>query len=104
MELTSVIYHSPLTSITIIRVARQHIHTLHGGIILLDIAPPGQKDGRLVPRVIAISGTIKKCQNRAIAHHRWVVASLLGSVGEVEREKMQVSSKREEEAMGRIEG
>ncbi|EIW72639.1 hypothetical protein M231_06539 [Tremella mesenterica] len=99
-----VIYHSPLTSLTILRIARPHVQTLHTGITLLSLTPPSNRDVRLVPRVIGLSGTIRKCQNRAIANHRWVVACLLGGMGEVEREKVEKVEKREREAMERVEG
>ena len=67
------IYHSPLTSLTIIRIARPHYRLVWSAITLLN-SINGQA---VLPRVVAVSGTIKKLQNAAIAYHRGVTARAL---------------------------
>jgi hypothetical protein len=66
-ELTfPVTYHSPLTSLTIMRVARPHYRLIWGAVTLLT-----SLTGRpVLPRVVAVSGTIKKLQSAAVVHHR----------------------------------
>lgn len=72
-ELRTVLYHSPLTTLTLIRIARPHVRTLWAALTLLRSV-----DGTpVLPRVVAVSGTIKKLQNRAIAYHRLVTATML---------------------------
>lgn len=112
---SSVIYHSPLTSLTIMRVARPHYRLLWGALTLTT----GIEGVRVLPRVVAVSGTIKKLQSAAIVHHRHTtaaaVATLLAqgeelhgtrlTVGgkEAERERLQVKYELEREAMARME-
>lgn len=71
-----VVYHSPLTTLTIIRVARQHYRLLWGAITMLRSV-----DGvAVLPRVVAVSGTIKKLQSAAIVHHRRVTAAAVATL------------------------
>lgn len=78
--LIKVIYHSPLTSMTLIRIARPHIRILHAAIILLTTI-----DGRAVlPRVVGVSGTVKKAQGRIMVYHRAVIAQILARFDEGE--------------------
>ncbi|ORY29020.1 ribonuclease P/MRP protein subunit, partial [Naematelia encephala] len=72
-----VVYHSTLTSITILRVARQHYRLVWAALTLVTRHSPS--NSTVIPRVIAVSGTIKKVENHAIAYHRRVVAVLLAS-------------------------
>lgn len=68
-----VIYHSPLTSMTLIRIARPHIRTVHAAITLISSV-----DGKAVlPRVVGVSGTVKKAQGRIMVYHRAAVAQML---------------------------
>lgn len=79
-----VIYHSPLTTLTIIRISRQHYRLLWASITLLT-----HLGGvRVIPRVIGVSGTIKKLQNRAVGYHRVVIGQMVGAGlgGEMEEE------------------
>jgi len=79
-ELMIVIYHSPLTSMTLIRIARPHIRILHAAITLLTTI-----DGRAVlPRVVGVSGTVKKAQGRIMVYHRAVIAQMLARFDEGE--------------------
>jgi ribonuclease P/MRP protein subunit POP5 len=79
-ELIIVIYHSPLTSMTLIRIARPHIRILHAAITLLTTI-----DGRAVlPRVVGVSGTVKKAQGRIMVYHRAVIAQMLARFDEGE--------------------
>ena len=67
------IYHSTLTTLTILRVARQHYRLVWAGMTLLtSIGGQG-----VLPRVLAVSGTIKKLQNRAVGYHRLVTGQML---------------------------
>jgi len=76
----TVIYHSPLTSMTLIRIARPHIRILHAAITLLTTI-----DGRAVlPRVVGVSGTVKKAQGRIMGYHRAVIAQTLARFDEGE--------------------
>ena len=68
-----VIYHSPLTTLTIIRVARPHYRLVWSSITLLTRF----SNQPVLPRVVAVSGTIKKLQNAAIVYHRAVTARAL---------------------------
>ena len=69
------IYHSPLTTLTIIRVSRPHLPLLHSSIVLLRSI-----NGRaVIPRVIGVSGTIKRCCHRGMVHHRVVSAGYPGA-------------------------
>ena len=78
--LIKVIYHSPLTSMTLIRIARPHIRILHAAITLLTTI-----DGRAVlPRVVGVSGTVKKAQGRIMVYHRAVIAQTLARCDEGE--------------------
>jgi len=65
--------------LTILRVARQHYRVFWAGITLLT-SINGQP---VLPRVVAMSGTIKKLQNRAVGYHRLVTGQIL--VAAVER-------------------
>lgn len=108
-----VIYHSPYTTLTILRVARPHYRTLWASLTLLR-----ELNGHpIIPRIVAVSGTIKKLQNRAIAYHRLVTAQMLsavlagipnesfGSGGRRadEEKKMREEWGKEEEAMNNLE-
>ncbi|KAK8865788.1 hypothetical protein IAR55_000935 [Kwoniella newhampshirensis] len=95
-----VLYHSPLTTITFCRIARPHYRLLWSALTFIT-ALNGHP---VIPRVIGVSGTIRKMQNRGIAYHREVVGRLLSAsasttagggagvgvekVGEREREEM----------------
>ena len=68
-----VIYHSPLTTLTILRIARQHYRLLWSAITFLT-SVQGQA---VLPRVVAVSGTIKKLQNTAIVYHRQVTGRMM---------------------------
>lgn len=69
----TVLYHSPLTTLTLLRIARPHYRTLWAAVTLLREI----KGVAICPRVVAVSGTIKKLQNRAITYHRAVTAQIL---------------------------
>jgi ribonuclease P/MRP protein subunit POP5 len=77
-----VIYHSPLTTLTILRIARPHIRTLLAGVTLVTAISPNisDPDKPVTPRVVGISGTIKKAQGRIGAYHRAVVAGLMAAI------------------------
>lgn len=68
-----VIYYSPLTTLTIMRIARSHYRLLWSAITLIT-SLNGQA---VLPRVVAVSGTIKKLQNAAIVYHRNITARVL---------------------------
>lgn len=73
MLICLVVYHSTLTTITLVRIARPHIRTLHAAITLLSSI-----DGKpVVPRVIGVSGTVKKAQGRIGIHHRQMIAQVV---------------------------
>jgi ribonuclease P/MRP protein subunit POP5 len=77
-SLMAVIYHSPLTSMTLVRIARPHIRTLHAALTLISTI-----DGKAVlPRVLGVSGTVKKAQGRIMVYHRAVVAQILARFDE----------------------
>ncbi|BEI85117.1 hypothetical protein CcaverHIS002_0505180 [Cutaneotrichosporon cavernicola] len=86
-----VTYHSSLTTLTLLRVARPHYRLLWAAITLLTTVG----GVAVLPRVLAVSGTIKKLQAAAIVHHRRVtaaaVAALLkeGSKGEADKEALE---------------
>jgi ribonuclease P/MRP protein subunit POP5 len=108
-----VIYHSPQTTLTIFRVSRAHYRTLWAATTLLRTL----NGHPIVPRVVAVSGTIKKLQNRAIAYHRLVTAQMLSAVlagmqeeglskGGLRQEKekqMREGWGKEEEALGALD-
>lgn len=73
-----VIYHSPLTSLTMLRIARNHYRLLWSGLTLLTSV----NNQSIVPRVLAVSGTIKKLQNAGITYHRALAARYLAVVVE----------------------
>lgn len=75
-SLRPVVYHSPLTTLTILRVARPHYRLLWAAITLLTSV--GAK--AVLPRVVAVSGTIKKLQAQAIVHHRRVTAAAVAAL------------------------
>ncbi|WVN90281.1 uncharacterized protein L203_105517 [Cryptococcus depauperatus CBS 7841] len=70
-----VIYHSPLTTLTFIRVARHQYRLLWSAITFITLL----NGVNVIPRVIAVSGTIKKLQNRGIAYHRAVIGGLISA-------------------------
>ncbi|ODO11852.1 hypothetical protein I350_00636 [Cryptococcus amylolentus CBS 6273] len=72
-----VIYHSPLTTLTFIRIARHHYRLLWSAITLLTTLGPNNVP--IIPRVLAVSGTIKKLQNTGTAYHRAVVGQLVSA-------------------------
>ncbi|CAK9781426.1 hypothetical protein CC85DRAFT_282753 [Cutaneotrichosporon oleaginosum] len=98
-------YHSPLTTLTILRVARPHYRLLWAAITLLTSIG----GVAVLPRVVAVSGTIKKLQAAAIVHHRRVtaaaVAALLkeGVKGEADREALEKRWVAEREEVARLE-
>ena len=58
---------------TLIRIARPHIRTLHAAITLLSTI-----DGKpILPRIVGVSGTVKKAQGRIMVYHRAVIAQML---------------------------
>jgi RNase P/RNase MRP subunit POP5 len=70
---TTVKYYSPTTSLCIIRVAREHIRTAWTGLTFVNNIA-GQP---CIPRVVAVSGTIKKLHFAAIRYSREVTALYL---------------------------
>ncbi|WVW82158.1 hypothetical protein I302_104164 [Kwoniella bestiolae CBS 10118] len=99
-----VIYHSPLTSLTFIRIARPYYRLIWSGLTFLNSL--GGKN--VIPRVVGVSGTIKKLQNRGISYHRLVVAQLIArstsasaSIGGGSG-KMGKEGEREREEIGRL--
>jgi ribonuclease P/MRP protein subunit POP5 len=67
-------------SMTLIRIARPHIRTLHAAITLLSSI-----DGKpVLPRVVGVSGTVKKAQGRIMVYHRLVIAQMLARFDEGE--------------------
>jgi hypothetical protein len=65
---------------TLVRIARPHIRTLHAAITLISTM-----DGKAVlPRVVGVSGTVKKAQGRIIVYHRGVIAQMLARFDEGE--------------------
>ncbi|OWZ69191.1 hypothetical protein AYX14_01042 [Cryptococcus neoformans] len=80
-----VIYHSPLTTLTFLRIARPHYRLLWSALTFMT----SLGNTSVIPRVIAISGTIKKLQNRGIAYHRAMVGALI-SAG-VDKSKTRIS-------------
>lgn len=105
-----VIYHSPLTTLTILRISRAHYRTLWASLTLLREI----NHHATIPRVVAVSGTIKKLQNRAIAYHRLVTAQHLAAVLEgmdkaeligrkEEEKKLREGWEKEEEMMNALE-
>ena len=67
------IYHSPLTTLTILRVSRSHYRLLWSAVTLIT----NINGNAVLPRVVAVSGTIRKLQNAAIVYHRNVTARVL---------------------------
>lgn len=96
-------YHSPITTLTIIRIARPHYRLIWAALTL--ITEIGGR--RVLPRVVAVSGTIKKLQSAAIVHHRRVttgaVAMLLQKGDEAEKARVESKSEAEREALGQLE-
>ncbi|GMK55557.1 hypothetical protein CspeluHIS016_0206130 [Cutaneotrichosporon spelunceum] len=98
-------YHSSLTTLTILRVARPHYRLLWAAITLLTSVG----GVAVLPRVVAVSGTIKKLQAAAIVHHRRVtaaaVATLLkqGTKGEADKEALEKRWAVERDEMARLE-
>ncbi|WWC58503.1 uncharacterized protein I303_101046 [Kwoniella dejecticola CBS 10117] len=82
-----VIYHSPLTTLTFIRIARPYYRLIWSGLTFLTSLGPGSGSGsknsgvgasvNVIPRVIGVSGTIKKMQNKGIAYHRLIIARMI---------------------------
>ncbi|EJT51650.1 hypothetical protein A1Q1_07062 [Trichosporon asahii var. asahii CBS 2479] len=97
------VYHSPITTLTIIRIARPHYRMIWAALTL--ITEIGGR--RVLPRVVAVSGTIKKLQSAAIVHHRRVtagaVAMLLQKGDEAEKARVQSKSEAERAALGQLE-
>lgn len=80
MTVVTVLYHSPLTTIALVRVARPHVRTIHAAITLLSSI-----DGKpVLPRVIGVSGTVKKAQSRIMVYHRAMIAQMLARFDEGE--------------------
>ncbi|RSH77774.1 uncharacterized protein EHS24_002833 [Apiotrichum porosum] len=100
-----VIYHSSLTTLTILRIARPHYRVIWAALTLctnINGVP-------VLPRVIAVSGTIKKLQSAAIVYHRKVTATAIagllleGAKGEADKERLAPKWELEREEMGRLE-
>ncbi|GHJ87752.1 hypothetical protein NliqN6_4154 [Naganishia liquefaciens] len=66
-------YYSPTTSLCIIRVAREHVRTAWTGLTFVNEIG-GQP---VIPRVVAVSGTIKKLHFAAIRYSREITALYL---------------------------
>ncbi|KAJ9114387.1 hypothetical protein QFC20_001530 [Naganishia adeliensis] len=66
-------YYSPTTSLCIIRVAREHVRTAWTGLTFINNIG-GQP---VIPRVVAVSGTIKKLHFAAIRYSREITALYL---------------------------
>ncbi|KAL1407694.1 RNA-binding protein pop5 [Vanrija albida] len=100
-----VIYSSPYTTLTIVRVARPHYRLLWAAITMLTSVGGTP----VIPRVVAVSGTVKKLQSAAIAHHRRVIAAAVaallaqGDKGQGERERLQSKWDHERQAIARLE-
>ncbi|WOO84795.1 Ribonuclease P/MRP protein subunit POP5 [Vanrija pseudolonga] len=100
-----VIYSSPYTTLTIVRVARPHYRLLWSAITMLTAVGSTP----VLPRVVAVSGTVKKLQSVAITHHRRVVAAAVaallaqGEKGQGERERLQTKWDHERQAIARLE-
>lgn len=95
-------YHSPITTLTIIRVARPHYRLIWAALTLL--TEIGGR--RVLPRVVAVSGTIKKLQSAAIVHHRRVtagaVALLVQKGDEAEKARIESKGEVERESLGQL--
>ncbi|CAD6565745.1 MAG: hypothetical protein TREMPRED_001719 [Tremellales sp. Tagirdzhanova-0007] len=90
-----IIYHSPATTLTIVRVSRQHYRLVWAGITLLTSI----NGLAVLPRVVAVSGTIKKLQNRAVGYHRLVTGQMV--MAAVERAGISVSATGEHQELER---
>lgn len=103
----TVIYHSPLTTLTFLRIARPHYRLLWSALTFIT----SLGNTPVIPRVIAVSGTIKKLQNRGIAYHRAIVGALI-SAGVAKNKagisgggggKLEKEAEQEREEMERIQ-
>ncbi|OCF33246.1 ribonuclease P/MRP protein subunit POP5 [Kwoniella heveanensis BCC8398] len=86
-----VLYHSPLTTLTFLRIARNHYRLLWSALTFLTTLPSSSPKSQsyqlsfnntnaniaVIPRVIAVSGTIRRLQNRGISYHRSIVGSII---------------------------
>lgn len=101
------IYHSPLTTLTFLRVARPHYRLLWSALTFIT----SLENIPAIPRVIAISGTIKKLQNRGIAYHRAMVGALISAgvdksktgISGVGGGKLQKEAEQERQEMERMQ-
>ncbi|WWD09280.1 hypothetical protein V865_007403 [Kwoniella europaea PYCC6329] len=107
-----VIYHSPLTTLTFIRIARPYYRLIWSGLTFLSSLGGKQ----VIPRVVGVSGTIKKLQNRGISYHRLVVAQLIayslssadeglkisGGGASAGEKRLEKDGEREREEIGRL--
>ncbi|WRT64022.1 uncharacterized protein IL334_000949 [Kwoniella shivajii] len=73
-----VIYHSPLTTLTFIRIARPYYRLIWSALTFLTVL--GSKS--VIPRVVGVSGTIRKLQNRGISYHRLVIGQLIAHIAQ----------------------
>ncbi|WVQ85446.1 hypothetical protein IAT38_007611 [Cryptococcus sp. DSM 104549] len=72
-----VLYYSSSTTLTIIRVARSNYRLLWSALTFLTTL--GNPPVSVIPRVLAVSGTIRKVTNHAIVYHRAVVGQMVGA-------------------------
>ncbi|WWC66479.1 uncharacterized protein I206_100381 [Kwoniella pini CBS 10737] len=118
-----VIYHSTLTTLTFIKIARPYYRLIWSSLTFLTTLSSGNnnnsKNLKIIPRVIGISGTIKKMQNLGITYHRLIIAQLINHSSSIEQNqentimrlsgvgndkvKLQKESDREREEIGRLD-
>ncbi|KAL7423788.1 RNA-binding protein pop5 [Cryptotrichosporon argae] len=94
-----VIYHSPLTSLALLRVARPHVRLVWAAVTLL-VSLGG---AAVLPRVVAVSGTIKKLQGRATRYHRAAVAHAVAGLAGAAAKDVEDCAVREREAIEQLE-
>ncbi|WVR05774.1 hypothetical protein IAU60_002799 [Kwoniella sp. DSM 27419] len=105
-----VLYHSPLTTLTFMRIARPHYRLLWSAVTFLTTL----SSTAVIPRVIAVSGTIKKLQNRGVSYHRAMVGGMIAAVVQAQENggmsvisgagagKVEKEGQREREEMARL--
>ncbi|KAF8339790.1 uncharacterized protein EI90DRAFT_3037758 [Cantharellus anzutake] len=72
LDKLSVRYYSPVTNICIIRAPRERYRLAWGALTLLSAL----EDVRYIPRVIKVSGTVKKLQLAAIRHNHEEISKI----------------------------
>ncbi|WVQ97173.1 hypothetical protein IAU59_004283 [Kwoniella sp. CBS 9459] len=106
-----VLYHSPLTTLTFLRIARNHYRLLWSALTFLTALPASSPKSQLannnnnnnnnnstggnvavIPRVIAVSGTIRKLQNRGISYHRSIVGAIISHSQAQDQSRSALSS------------